>query len=92
VDSASEGMAANAFDSNLATSLVQILPAGFVQTDFGDNNAVQVNSYGIFFTNAVQETWDVTIQGSQNGIVFTDLYSIFTATLSSVLRPATGSG
>lgn len=74
-DTASEGIAANAFDSDLATSLVQTLPAGFVQTDFGDGNAVQVDNYGIFFTNAIQETWDITIQGSQNGVVFTDLYT-----------------
>jgi len=74
-DSASEGIAANAFDSDLATSLVQTIAAGFVQTDFGANNAVQVDNYGIFFTNAVAETWDISIQGSQNGVAFTTLYT-----------------
>jgi len=79
-DSASEGIAANAFDSNLATSCVQTLAAGFIQTDYGSGNAVQVDTYGIFF-NATG-TWDISLQGSQDGITFTTLYT--NATLAAV--------
>jgi len=74
-DTASEGIPANAFDTDLATSLVQTIPAGWVQTDYGDGNQAQIDNYGIFFTNAVAEVWDITIQGSQDGITYTDLYA-----------------
>lgn len=74
-NSASEGIADNAFDSDLTTSLVQTIAAGFVQTDFGDGNQTQVDHFGIFFTPAATETWDITIQGSQDGMAWTDLYA-----------------
>jgi hypothetical protein len=74
-NTASEGIADNAFDSDLSTSVVQTLAGGFLQVDFGANNAVQVDNYGIFFTPAATEVWDITIQGSQNGIAFTNLYT-----------------
>ncbi len=72
-NSASEGDADAAFDSNLTTATVQTTPGGFIQTSFGSNNAVQVDNYGIFF-NATA-TWDISIQGSQDGITFTDLFT-----------------
>jgi len=72
-NSASEGVADNAFDSDLTTACTQTTPAGFIQTTFGAGNAVQVDNYGIFF-NATA-TWDITIQGSQDGITFTDLFA-----------------
>ncbi len=81
-DSASEGIAADAFDQDLNTSLVQTIAGGYVQTDYGDNNAVQIDTYGIFFTNAVTETWDISIQSSADGVTFTDLYT--NAALSAV--------
>jgi hypothetical protein len=74
-NTASEGIPDNAFDGDLTTSVVQTVAGGFLQVDFGANNAVQVDNYGIFFTPAATETWDITIQGSQNGIAFTDLYT-----------------
>jgi hypothetical protein len=72
-NSASEGDADAAFDSDLTTACTQVTPGGFIQTNFGSSNAVQVDNYGIFF-NATA-TWDITIQGSQDGITFTDLFT-----------------
>ena len=79
-NSASEGDADNAFDSDLSTACTQVAAGGFIQTDYGDNNAVQIDNYGIFF-NATA-TWDITIQGSDDGVSFTDLYT--NAALSAV--------
>jgi hypothetical protein len=74
-NSASEGVANNAFDSELTTACTQTTPAGFIQTNYGSDNAVQVDNYGIFFNNPTPETWDITLQGSQDGITFTDLFT-----------------
>jgi hypothetical protein len=72
VDSASEGVAANAFDSDLDTACVQTIAAGYIQTQFPAGEPVQVDTFGIFF-NATG-TWDITIQGSNDGATWTDLY------------------
>jgi hypothetical protein len=72
-NSASEGDADAAFDSDLDTATTQTTPGGFIQTTFGSGNQVQVDNYGIFF-NATA-TWDISIQGSQDGITFTDLFT-----------------
>lgn len=79
-NSASEGIADNAFDGNLTTSCTQVAPAGNITVDYGANNAVQIDSYGIFFP--VTATWDITIQGSQDDITYTDLYT--NATLAAI--------
>lgn len=79
-NSASEGVADNAFDSDLTTACVQLAPAGNIQVDFGANNQTQVDTFGIFF-NATA-TWDIIIQGSQDGVSYTDLYT--NATLAAV--------
>ena len=73
VNTASEGLPDNAFDGNLTTACVQTLPAGFIQTDYGDGEAVQIDNYGIYF-NATG-TWDIELLGSQDGITFTVLYA-----------------
>jgi len=75
LNTASEGTVANAFDGDLSTSVVQVTPAGFVQVQFSSDSPVQADNYGIFFANAVAEIWDITIQGSNNGVVYTDLYT-----------------
>ena len=72
-NSASEGIANNAFDGDLTTACVQVTPGGFIEVDFGANNATQIDNYGIFFNAA--GTWDITIQGSQDAITYTDLYA-----------------
>lgn len=74
-NTASEGTADNAFDSDLTTADVQTTPGGFIQVNYPANSPVQIDNYGIFFNNPVPETWDITIQGSQDGIVFTDLFT-----------------
>lgn len=74
-NSASEGIADDAFDSDLATSLVQTVPAGWVEVDYGSGSQSQIDNYGIFFTPAVAEVWDITIQGSNDGISYTDIYT-----------------
>lgn len=71
-NTASEGVADNAFDSDLSSACIQVTPAGFIQVQFVTGGPVQADNYGIFF-NATA-TWDITIQGSQDGITFTDLY------------------
>ncbi len=72
-NTASEGNVDDAFDSDLTTACTQTTPGGFIQVDYGDNNAVQIDNYGIFF-NATG-TWDITLQGSQDGVTYTDLYT-----------------
>lgn len=72
-NSSSEGDADAAFDGDLTTATIQTTPGGFIQTNFASNNAVQVDNYGIFF-NATA-TWDISIQGSQDGITFVDLFT-----------------
>jgi hypothetical protein len=72
-NSSSEGDADNAFDSDLDTATTQTTPGGFIQTNFGSGNAVQVDNYGIFFNSTA--TLDISIQGSQDGITFTDLFT-----------------
>lgn len=72
-NTASEGDADAAFDGDLTTATTQTTPAGFIQVNFGAGNAVQVDNYGIFFNDTA--TWDIRIQGSQDGITFTDLFA-----------------
>lgn len=79
-NTSSEGVANNAFDGDLSTACVQVTPAGFIQVEFATGSPVQADTYGIFF-NATG-TWDITIQGSQDGVTFTDLYT--NATLAAV--------
>lgn len=79
-NTASEGIADNAFDSDLTTACTQVTPAGNIEVDFGTNNQTQVDTFGIFF-NATA-TWDIIIQGSQDGVSYTNLYE--NATLAAV--------
>lgn len=72
-NSASEGIADNAFDSDLTTACVQVTPAGFIEVDYGANNQVQIDNYGIFFN--ASGTWDIEIQGSNDAITYTTLYA-----------------
>lgn len=69
--SSAGGVAANAFDNNLATACTQTAPNGFIQVQFP--SAGQPVVFGIL-PNATG-TWNVAIQTSNDGITFTTVYA-----------------
>src|SRR5215813_1857136 len=66
----SEGVAANAFDSDLHTACTQTTPGGFIQIQLG--SATNPPLYG--FMPNVDDTWSYSFQGSNDGINWTDIY------------------
>lgn len=67
----SEGTAENAFDGDIDTSCVQVAAAGWIQLLL--DSAAQGTVFGIL--PDATATWDIAIQGSTDGITWTDLYS-----------------
>lgn len=65
------GVAANAFDNNLATACTQTAPNGFLQVQFPAVGQPVV--FGIL-PNATA-TWNVSLQTSNDGITFTTVYA-----------------
>ncbi len=70
-NTATEGVAANAFDADTDTACTQTSMAGNIRVQHA--SAIQINTFGILF-NATA-TWDISIQGSQDGAVWTTLYT-----------------
>ena len=71
-NSASEGVADNAFDEDIDTVCTQVTPAGFIQMELDSANTVPI--YGIL-PNATG-TWDITFQASNDGVTFTDILNV----------------
>jgi hypothetical protein len=71
IASSSEGIAANAFDSNLNTSCTQVTPAGWIQ--FQNSGAVNPPIFG--FMPNVSGEWDIEFQGSNDGMAWTTLFT-----------------
>jgi hypothetical protein len=69
--SSAGGIAANAFDGNLATACTQTAPNGFIQVQYPAVGQPVV--FGIF-PNATA-TWNVAIQTSTDGLNFTTVYT-----------------
>ena len=85
-NTASEGVANNAFDEDIDTACVQTSAAGNIQVEYA--SATQIDNYGILF-NATG-TWDITIQGSQDGVAYDNLFT--NATLAGLPRARSRSG
>lgn len=69
---ASEGVADNAFDSDLSTACTQTLAAGNIQLEL--STATAATTFGILVNSLLSgSTWDFIIQGSNDGITYTDL-------------------
>lgn len=69
--SSAGGVAANAFDNNLATACTQTAPNGYIQVQFPTANQPVV--FGLL-PNATG-TWNVAIQTSVDGVTFTTVYA-----------------
>ena len=76
---ASEGVAANAFDGDFSTACTQTIAAGWIQLQF-EQGATFIPMFGIL-PNATG-TWSYTMQGSNDGLVWTTFY---TATAQAVV-------
>jgi hypothetical protein len=74
---ASEGVAANAFDRDLTTACVQTTPAGFIAEQL--DTATLITTIGIL--PGATGAWDITFQYSEDGLAWTDLvnYPAFAA-------------
>lgn len=70
-NSASEGNADNAFDANIDTACTQVTPGGFIQTELVAETPVSI--FGILPN--VTGTWDITMQASDDGVTFTDIFT-----------------
>lgn len=68
---ASEGVATNAFDGDIDTECIQVTPAGFIQLEL--DSGTQASVFGIL-PGGLATTWDIALQGSMDGITWTDLY------------------
>ena len=71
INSASEGTADDAFDSDLSTACTQVAAAGWIQTVM--DSAVSIPIFGIL-PNA-SGSWDFDVQYSDDGITWTTLFS-----------------
>jgi len=71
LNSASEGNADFAFDANIDTACTQVTPGGFIQMQLTSANTVPI--YGILPN--VTGTWDITMQLSDDGVTFTDIFT-----------------
>jgi len=67
----SEGNADFAFDSNIDTACTQVTAGGFIQMQLPSANTVPI--YGILPN--VTGTWDITLQFSDDGVNFTDIFT-----------------
>lgn len=67
----SEGTAANAFDGDLATACSQSTVDGTITIEF--DAAISIPTYGIM--PAVTDTWSFVIEGSNDGITYTEIYA-----------------
>lgn len=70
VQTSSEGVAANAFDGNLATACTQTTPAGFIATNLAA--LYSPPTWGVLPN--VSGTWDFTLQTSLDGITWKVIY------------------
>lgn len=70
-NSASEGVADNAFDADIDTACTQVTPAGDITMMLASASTVPI--FG-FLPNA-SGTWDVTFQFSDDGITYTDVFT-----------------
>lgn len=69
--SASEGDADNAFDGDIDTSCTQTTPAGYIELAL--ESGTQGSVFGVL--PDATGTWDIAIQGSEDGATWTDLYT-----------------
>ena len=69
---ASEGVAGNAFDGDLATACTQVTPGGNITVAFGA--AFNPPIWG-FYPNA-SGTWDLSFQTSSDGVTWKTVYSV----------------
>jgi hypothetical protein len=75
----SEGVAANAFDSNLNTACTQVTPRGWIQ--FQNSGATNPEIYGLMPN--VSGEWDFEVQGSNDGIVWTTILISLSTTIET---------
>lgn len=68
------GVAANAFDGNLATTCTQTLPDGTIGLDYGSNNAQLVSMCGIYSFTA--QEYDLSFDYSSDGVTWTEVADI----------------
>jgi len=71
IPSASSGVAANAFDNDLATACTQVVPGGFIQVKFSTPS--QPTIFGVL-PNA-SGTWALSIQTSDDGVTWETFWS-----------------
>ena len=70
-NTASEGIADNAFDANIDTACTQVTPAGNITMML--DSATGIPIFGLLPN--VTGTWDVTFQFSDDGITYTDIFT-----------------
>lgn len=81
IASATEGDADNAFDGDIDSACVQVNPGGHIQAQF-EAGPTWVPNFGLLFGST--GTWEIEIQGSNDGMAFETLYT--NATLTAVDR------
>jgi len=71
--SASSGVAANAFDSDIATECIQTAPNGNISVNYGTGDTVYVGSIGVL--PGVSGSFNVIFETSSDGSTWNTLYS-----------------
>lgn len=77
VYSSSEGTADNAFDADIETACVQVTPAGNITVQY--ESETRLTSFGIL--PDVDGDWDFQIQVSDDGIIWTTVYTATAQTM-----------
>ncbi len=71
LNDSSEGDADLAFDGDIDTTCTQVGAAGWISVEY--ESTTRLTNFGIL--SGVSDTWDISIQVSQDGAVWTDVYT-----------------